>query len=110
MSAPDLAGMLRRAQEVQERLGALQRDLARRTVTGSAGAGLVTATVTGGLRVLSVEIDPELAKGGDRAMLQDLVAGAVNAALESAQRMVAEEMQRAARTLSVGGPTEPGAR
>ena len=110
MSTPDLGSLLRRAQEMQTRMAALQRDLARRTVEGSAGAGLVTATVSGELRVLSIAIDPQLIAGGDRAMLQDLVAAAVNAALASAQRMVQEEMQRAAGAMQVplsSGDPEP---
>jgi DNA-binding YbaB/EbfC family protein len=93
---------------MQARLAGLQRELARRTVTGTAGAGLVTVQASGALRVLSIEIDPQLLAGGDRAMLQDLVAAAVNAALENAQRMVAEEMQRAAGALGLP-PSPPGA-
>ena len=101
MTAPDFGAWLRRAQEMQGRIAALQRELARRTVQGSAGAGLVTATVSGELRVLQIEIDPQLLAGGDRAMLQDLVAAAVNAALANAQRMVQEEMQRAAGSMQI---------
>lgn len=108
MSAPDLGAWMRRAQEVQGKLAELQRELARRTVQGSAGAGLVTATVTGELRVLAIEIDPKLLAEGDRALLQDLTAAAVNAGLQSAQRMVQEEMQRAAGSLALPLPGAPG--
>jgi DNA-binding YbaB/EbfC family protein len=106
MSSPDLGAFMRRAQEMQGKLAALQRELARRSVQGTAGAGLVTATVSGELRVLSIEIDPKLLAEGDRALLQDLTAAAVNAALQNAQRMVQEEMQRAAGVLGQlgGGP------
>jgi DNA-binding YbaB/EbfC family protein len=107
MSAPDLGAWMRRAQELQGKLAELQRELARRTVQGSAGAGLVTATVNGELRVLAIEIDPKLLAEGDRALLQDLTAAAVNAALQNAQRMVQEEMQRAAGGLAL--PPLPGA-
>jgi hypothetical protein len=96
VSQPDLGALLARAQEVQERLVRLQRDLARRTVEASAGGGMVTAVASGELRVVELRIEPELATSGDRAMLQDLVAAAVNAALARAQQMVQEEMQRAA--------------
>jgi len=108
MSAPDFAAWMRHAQEVQQRIGALQRELARRRVEGEAGAGLVRAAVSGELRVLEIAIDPQLFMGGDRAMLQDLVAAAVNAALANAQRMLQEEMQRAASTLQapVGVPPQ----
>lgn len=109
MSQPDLGALLRRAQEVQERMAALQRDLARRRVEGSAGAGLVRAVATGELRILEIEIDPKLLAGGDRAMIQDLVAAAVNAALAAAQRMVQEEMQSAAASFQLPmGPPEGG--
>jgi DNA-binding YbaB/EbfC family protein len=111
VSSPDLSDMLRRAKEVQERVASLQRELARRTVEGSAGAGLVTAVASGELRLLRIEIDPQLLAGGDRAMIQDLVAAAANAALERAQRMVQEEMQRAAGSFAAladaGGPSAP---
>jgi len=107
MSTPDLGALMRRAQEMQTRMAELQRDLARRRVQGSAGAGLVTATVSGELRVLQIEIDPQLLAGGDRAMLQDLVAAAVNAGLATAQRMVQEEMQRAASAMQLPTNADP---
>jgi len=108
MSAPDLGAWMRRAQEVQGKLAEIQRELARRTVQGSAGAGLVTATVSGELRVLAIEIEPKLLAEGDRALLQDLTAAAVNAGLQNAQRMVQEEMQRAAGQLALPLPGAPG--
>jgi DNA-binding YbaB/EbfC family protein len=88
--------LLKRAQEMQQRLAELQKDLARRTAEGSSGGGMVTVVATGELRILEIRIEPELLASGDRDMLQDLIAAAVNAALAAAQRMVQEEMQRAA--------------
>jgi DNA-binding YbaB/EbfC family protein len=87
---------------MQERLSALQRELARRTVEGSAGGGLVTVTATGELRILRIAIDPGLLAGGDRELLQDLVAAAVNAAIANAQRMAQEEMARVAGVPGTG--------
>ncbi len=101
----DLSQLMARAQEAQQKLQDLQRELATRKVEGIAGGGMVKATVSGGMRVLQIEIEPQLIDGGDRAMLQDLVAAAVNAALGNAQRMIQEEMQRASTTfaLPLGG-------
>lgn len=96
MSEPDLGGLLARAREMQGRMAELQKDLARRTVEGSAGGGMVTARVSGEMRVLEVRIEPSLIQSGDQGMLQDLVAAAVNAGLESARQMMQQEMQRAA--------------
>lgn len=96
--------MLQRARQVQERIAELQRSLAARSVEASAGGGMVTARVSGEMRVLSVAIEPSLLASQDRTMIQDLVAAAVNAALAAAQRMMQEEVQRA-----TGGMIPPGA-
>ena len=96
MSQPDWNELVKKAQEMQSRMAQVQQDLARRSVEASSGGGMVTAVATGELRIREIRIEPALLEGDDRAMLQDLVAAAVNAALAAAQRMVQEEMQRVA--------------
>jgi DNA-binding YbaB/EbfC family protein len=96
VSQPDWNELLKKAQEVQSRVAQVQQELARRSVEGSAGGGMVTAVATGELRIREIRIEPALLAGEDRAMLQDLVAAAVNAALAAAQKMVQEELQRVA--------------
>jgi hypothetical protein len=97
----DLERLLEKAREAQQRLQALQQDLARRRVEGSAGGGMVRAVASGELRILELHIEPALLETGDLAMLQDLTAAAVNAALTSAQRMIQEEMQKASSGLAI---------
>ncbi len=109
MTQPNIGELMQKAQEVQKRMTELQHELASRTVEGSSGGGMVTATVTGGLRVLEVNIAQSLLDGGDRSMIQDLTAAAVNAALANAQRMVQEEMQRAGAGLGINLPGFPPA-
>lgn len=106
MSAPNMQELLAQAQKMQSRLAEVQRELARRTVEASVGGGMVTAVATGELRIASIHIEPAMLQSGDREMLQDLVTAAVNAALGNAQRMVAEELQRAAGM--PGMPIPPG--
>jgi len=114
VSEQNLGDLLARAQEMQTKLAQLQRDLARRTVEAQAGGGMVTAVATGELRILELRIEKGLVESGDHAMLQDLVAAAVNAALARAQQMVQEEMQRAAGGSlmgalgAAGAPPNPG--
>ncbi len=103
MSEPDLRALLARAQEMQSKLAAAQRDLARRTVEASSGGGMVTAVVSGELRVVELRIEPSLLGTGDREMLQDLVAAAVNAAMARAQQMLQEEMGKVAGLPSLLG-------
>ena len=103
MKPLDLNQLVEQAKQVQSRLAEVQRDLAQRRVEASAGGGMVTAVATGELRIAEIRIEPELAARGDREMLQDLVAAAVNAALARAQQMVQQEMQK------VSGIAVPGA-
>jgi DNA-binding YbaB/EbfC family protein len=103
VSEPDIRALLARAQEMQSKLAAAQRDLARRTVEASSGGGMVTAVVSGELRVSELRIEPSLLATGDREMLQDLVAAAVNAALTRAQQMLQEEMGKIAGLASIPG-------
>ena len=84
----DLSRLLEKAREAQTRLQELQRELARRKVEGSSGGGMVTAVASGELRILEIRIEPGLLQSGDVAMIQDLTAAAVNAALGNAQRMI----------------------
>jgi DNA-binding YbaB/EbfC family protein len=101
VSQPDWTELMKKAQEVQSRMAEVQRDLARRTVEGSAGGGMVVAVATGELRIRELRIEPSLLEGEDRDMIQDLVAAAVNTALANAQKMVQEELQRVAGQASL---------
>jgi DNA-binding YbaB/EbfC family protein len=86
---------MEQAQQMRARIEELQRELASRRFEASSGGGMVTAVASGALRILEVRIEPTLVASGDREMLQDLVATAVNAALETAQAAVQQELQRA---------------
>ena len=111
MNPSDLEGLMEQAREMQTRLADLQRALASRRVEGSAGGGMVKAVATGELRIVELQFEPSLLEGGDRQMIQDLAASAVNAALANAQRMVQEEFQRASIGIQLpgaaAGPSEP---
>jgi DNA-binding YbaB/EbfC family protein len=95
MTNPDMGELLAKAQEAQAKLASLQQDLARRSVEGNAGGGMVTVKASGAMRILEIRFEPSLFESGDQQMIQDLTAAAVNAALTNAQRMVQEEFQRA---------------
>src|SRR5512146_3136787 len=60
----------------------LQRKMQATVVEASSGGGSVTVKMNGQKQVLGVTIDPEIVKSGDLEMLQDLVAAAVNAAVQ----------------------------
>jgi DNA-binding YbaB/EbfC family protein len=90
----NMGGMLKQAQQLQARMAKLKEELAAREVTASAGGGAVTATATCDMKLKSVLIQEDLAKSGDKEMLQDLVLAACNAALEQAQSSAGAEMSK----------------
>ncbi|MEE8580786.1 MAG: YbaB/EbfC family nucleoid-associated protein [Myxococcota bacterium] len=108
MSQPDVGELVAKAQQMQNKLAELQRDLALRRIEGSAGGGMVTVVATGALRILEIRIEPELLQAEDRPMIQDLIAAAVNAALGAAQQLVQEEMQRLSGDLVIPVPPSGG--
>jgi DNA-binding YbaB/EbfC family protein len=76
---------------MQARMAKVQSDLENETIEASAGGGAVKAAVNGQQKVLSIEIDTEVAE--DVEMLQDLVVAAVNEALERSREVASQRMQ-----------------
>jgi len=86
----DFEALMQQAQAMQRQALEAQERAARREVTGEAGGGLVKVTVTGGLVVIRVELDPVTAT--DLEMLQDLITAATNDALKKAKEMATKEL------------------
>lgn len=90
----DMAKMMKTAQEMQAKMAQLQDDLARMTVEGAAGAGLVTATATAKGELKSLSIDPSLLSSGDKEMVEDLILAAIKDAQAKATERSQAEMSR----------------
>ena len=84
--------MMQQVQKMQLEMQQAQEQLAQETVTASTGGGAVKATMTGGLELVSLEIDPKVIDPDDVEMLQDMVLAAVNESLNSAQEMASKRL------------------
>jgi nucleoid-associated protein EbfC len=89
----DMGNILKQAQAMQEQMAKIQEQAALKTASGTAGGGIVTVTANGAMQIVSVIIDPEVVKGGDVDMLQDLVVAATNDALRKAKELMEGEMK-----------------
>jgi len=89
---PNLQQLLKQAQQMQQQLASAQQELATAEVTGSAGGGLVTATVTGSGEVVAVKISPQAVDADDVESLEDLVVAAIRDATVAAQEMQADKL------------------
>lgn len=101
---PNMQQMLGQVQKLQQDMEAAQRALENETVQASAGGGMVTVTVSGGLQVRSVRIDPGAVDPEDVEMLCDMVLAATNEALRSAQELAASRMGAVTGGLNLGPP------
>lgn len=95
--------ILHQAQRMQEQLMSAQQELADAEVTGSAGGGLVTATVSGAGELKALNIDPKVVDPDDTETLADLIVAAVRDAGNTAQKLAAEKMGPLAGGLDGGG-------
>ena len=98
-----LAGIMKQAQMMQQRMAKLQEEASNRTATAAAGGGAVTATVTGKNQLVSLEIKKEAVDPEDVEMLQDLVVAAVNEALGKVQAELAQEMSKVTGGINIPG-------
>lgn len=104
MNIAEIMEMLRNPQAMQARVNELREKTESIKATGSSGGGMVRVTLNGGMEMLSCEIAPELAAGGDVALLQDLVRGAFNDAAAKVKEAIQSELSS-----GMGGlPFPPG--
>jgi DNA-binding YbaB/EbfC family protein len=82
-----MANLQRMAMQMQQEIVRVQEELAAAHVEGSAGGGVVKATVNGKQELIAVTIDPSAVDPSDVEMLQDLIVAAVTEAQRSAREI-----------------------
>ena len=106
----NLMGMMGRPEEMRAQFEKIQQELARKRVTGEAGAGAVRVVADGKMQIISVHLDramlTTLAGEGpeaDQQMIEELIAAAVNDALNKARDAVQQEMGQITGGLDLSG-------
>jgi len=103
MLSGGMAGLMKQAQEMQEKMQKMQEELQRAEVTGQAGAGLVSVVMNGRHDVKRVNLDDSLLQE-DKEILEDLIAAAVN---DAVRKIEANNQQKMA-SMTAGLPLPPG--
>ncbi len=88
----DMAGMMKKAQEMQGKMAEMQEEMHNIMVEGEAGAGLVKATCTAKGELKGLNIDPSIFNGDDKEVVEDLILAAIKDAQAKASERAAEEM------------------
>jgi len=99
----NMGNLQRMQQQLMQEMTRIQSELETATVEGSAGGGVVKATVTGKQDVVSVEIDPSAVDPADVEMLQDLVVAAVNDAIRASRQLAESKMAGLTGGLKIPG-------
>ncbi len=97
----DMAGMMKKAQEMQAKMGEMQEELESMTVTGESGAGLVKATATAKGVVTALDIDPSIFHPDEKEVVEDLILAAIKDAQGKASAKAAEEMGKVTEGLGL---------
>ncbi len=90
----DMGKMMKAAQEMQGKMMELQEELARMTVTGESGAGLVKATSTAKGELVGLDIDPSIFNPDEKEVVEDLILAAIKDAQSRASEKSQEEMRK----------------
>jgi len=90
----NLAGLMKQATQMQARMEEMQASLEAMTIEGSAGAGMVTVTLSGKGDMRAIRIDPKLADPEEMEMLQDLVLAACADARAKLDVRASDEMKK----------------
>jgi nucleoid-associated protein EbfC len=101
---PDFLGLMKQAAELKSKMEAMQAELDRVEVDGSAGGGLVTVKLSGKGEVKAAHIDESLLKPDQREIIEDLIV----AAHADARRRLETVLQDKMQALTGGLPLPPG--
>ena len=90
----DMAGMMKKAQEMQSKMAEMQEGLHNVMVTGESGAGLVKATASAKGELKALDIDPSIFNGDDKEVVEDLILAAIKDAQSKASDRAQSEMTK----------------
>lgn len=100
----DMMGMMDKIKELQANMERMQQELETLEVTGSAGGGLVSVTMSAKGAVRKVSIDASLMKADEKEIVEDLIVAASTDARTKSEKLVEEK----AKALTGGLPLPPG--
>ena len=101
---PDFMGLMKQAAELKSKMEAMQAELDKIEVEGTAGGGMVTVKLSAKGEMKGVHIDPSLIKPDEIEIVEDLLV----AAHSDARRKAEATMQEKMKALTGGLPLPPG--
>ena len=95
--------LMQHAQQMQQKMASLQETLKEKTVTGSAGGGMVNVTVNGNNEIVGVSIEENIISADEKEMLEDLIVAATNDGLRKVKEISKQEMSKLTGGMNIPG-------
>ena len=101
--AKNLNNLMKQAQQMQQKMSTLQKELEAREMEFSSGGGMIKIKINGKQEILDFSLDKECVDPNDVEMLEEMVKTAVNQAVKDSQDMVSKAMSKVTGGLSIPG-------
>ena len=99
----DIQYLMRQAKKLEKAMADAKEKLGDLAVEAESGGGLVKVAMNGRCEVTRLTIDPKAIDPADKALLEDLVAAAVNAAVEKARTAADDHLSKATGGIKIPG-------
>ena len=99
----NMNNLLRQAQQMQQKMATLQKELADRELEISSGGGMIKICINGKQEILSVKVNQECVDPNDVQSLEELIKTAVNQAVKESQDMVSKAMSKITGGINIPG-------
>lgn len=99
----DIQYLMRQAKKLEKAMADAKEQLGDVSVEAESGGGLVKIQMNGKCEVIRLAIDPKAVDPADKAMLEDLVSAAVNAAVERARAAADAHISKATGGIKIPG-------
>ena len=97
--------LLKQMEDMQANMVKAQEEVAAMVIEGTAGGGIVTASLNGQQELESITLAPEVVDPEDIEMLQDLIVAAVNDAQRKLQEITQQKMSAVTGNIQIPGLT-----
>jgi DNA-binding YbaB/EbfC family protein len=98
-----MQNLLRQAQQMQQKISVLQKELETREIDVSAGGGAVTIKINGKQQISAIKISKDLIQSQDQEMIQEVLMTGINQAIKESQEMVNSAMSKVTGGMNIPG-------
>lgn len=99
----NMGNLLKQAQQMQQKISTLQKELEARELETSTGGGMIKIKINGKQEILDIQLEKEALEDNDVEMLQELMKTAVNQAIKESQDMVSTAMSKVTGGINIPG-------